>query len=137
MNSPHRTAVTAWQRLWQAGKTREEAGQASVNRTKKCRRPKKKKSTEQTILRNFHQLNLHQNSQTVNDAKIYGDDLKDKNSSTFRVAFHNINCLTIDYRSSKGKKTINNLFKIDADVFAMAEIGLYWPKVDPRDLWHH
>ena len=60
-----------------------------------------------------------------------------KDESTFRVVFHNVNCLPIDYRDPKSREAISQLYKSEADVYAMAEIGLNWGSLDARDQWYH
>ena len=37
----------------------------------------------------------------------------------------------------KSQQTTQHMFKAQADVFALAEMGLHWPSLNVRDQWHH
>ena len=141
MNNPLETPRSAWRRVWQVGRTREQEGQASrnrrENRNKKNRKKKAFRTQGRQKIKQYHQLDLHKRNITIEDAETFGHEMGSKDESTFRVVFHNVNCFPIDYRDPKSREAISQLYKSEADVYAMAEIGLNWGSIDAGDQWYH
>jgi hypothetical protein len=64
------------------------------------------------------------------DLEEYGDNIQDKAENNFRVTFQNITTLTESYKSNRSRRVIDTIKNTKADVFLMAEVSLYWPKIE-------
>ena len=133
MTNPSDQRLTPWQRMVQAGRTREQCGLRV-----QLRRKKKKKHTKQRhqfTNDNYQQLDLRGNNVSLLDPEEFGDTRRTKDNRNLRIIFQNIRNLHIDNRAYKSRQFIQHMAKSEADVFAFAEVGLHWPSLDSRDQW--
>jgi TRAP-type C4-dicarboxylate transport system substrate-binding protein len=120
------------------GKVTQESKHARRQRMqaadKSPRRKAKKK--KQDVIKELYQSHFAAGSGVFyDDAEAFGDKMIKKQAQTIRGGFLNVNVFTESARTSKSRQLTNHIREGEYDIFMMAEIGIFWPKLDPTDQW--
>jgi hypothetical protein len=142
MISPLQAAVQQWRELGllknrHTGETGAHAeGSATTEHPQKKRRKKTKKDQHRNQTgKKLNQTTLFGENLQQADLEEYGDKLRTKKENNFRVVSQNIHTLTESSKSSRSRRVVDTIATTSADVFLMAEVSLYWPKLEAINKW--
>jgi hypothetical protein len=112
-------------------------GSATTEQPQKKRRKQTKKDSSHQNPRGkkLNQTTLFGENLQQADLEEYGDILHTKKENNFRVVSQNIQTLTESSKSNRSRRVVDTIAKTNADVFLMAEVSLYWPKLEAANQW--
>ena len=139
MTSRLQVAVRQWRELGLMPRNRHRDDGDNQDETqttipKENTRQKKKEKEDEYIIR-MQQTTLTGANLDEKDTESFGDTMSTKENNNFRVVFQNIKQLPGGAMTARSRRVVDTIKSTEADVFTMAEISLFWPKVATENQW--
>ena len=111
------------------GNAKKERQRGTKKENKKARSNKRGRTSRKK--RKWRQTSL--NGEGYRDDTEWGDLIQQKQENTLRIAFQNINSFSAEKDAPKNDAIRRFLMDHQIDVFGMAEMNKYWPKIEEKN----